>query len=84
MGRESCYPLNHDDELFVVDVIEAVDRLVDFPKSGRIVPELSNSAVREVILGNYRIVYRLAGQSVHVLTIFHGARLLNPRKLKHP
>ncbi|MFA5138671.1 MAG: hypothetical protein WC728_05500 [Elusimicrobiota bacterium] len=39
--------------------------------------------MREVILGNYRIVYRLAGQSVHVLTVFHEARLLNPKKLKH-
>jgi plasmid stabilization system protein ParE len=36
-----------------------VDRLVDHPRSGRIVPELGQETLRELVLGNYRIIYRL-------------------------
>ena len=68
--------------LFVLDVLQAAERLADFPKSGRIVPELGNNAIREVILGNYRIIYRLRSEVVEVLTVFHGAKLLDPERLK--
>ena len=46
------------------------------------VPELKNPAVREIILGSYRIVYRLKKKKAELLTIHHGARLLNPDELK--
>ena len=68
--------------LFVVDIFQAVDRIAEFPKSGRIVPELGNPAVREIILGNYRIVYRLKDKHVELLTVYHGARLSDPNRLR--
>ena len=34
--------------LFVFDIFQAVERLSEFPKSGRIVPELNDPVVREV------------------------------------
>ena len=68
--------------LFVTDVLQAVERLGDFPRSGRIVPELNDPVVREVILGNYRLVYRFKTKLVEMLTIYHGARLLDPTTLK--
>lgn len=75
----------HDSEfyaqLFATDVLKAIDRLVDFPESGRIVPEADNPIIREIILGNYRIVYRFRKETVEILTIYHGARLLDPSKL---
>ena len=46
----------HYARLFVIDVLAAVERLVAFPSSGRIVPELNDPRVREILLGNYRIV----------------------------
>lgn len=69
-------------KLFAIDVIKAIERLSSFPRSGRIVPELGNSAIREIILGNYRIVYRIKKDVVEILTIYHGARLLDPSDLK--
>ncbi|HTC20826.1 MAG TPA: type II toxin-antitoxin system RelE/ParE family toxin [bacterium] len=45
-------------------------------------PELRNPAIREIILGNYRIVYRLRGSLAEVLTVYHGAKLLKASKLK--
>lgn len=45
----------HYARLFVIDVLEAVERLSNFPKSGRVVPEVDDPIIREIILGNYRI-----------------------------
>lgn len=38
-------------------------------------PEIGDSAVREVIVGSYRLVYRLLSDTAEILTVFHGARL---------
>ena len=67
--------------LFVVDVLTAVERLERFPESGRIVPEKNDPKVREIILGNYRIVYRRRVDVAELLTIHHGARLIDPSQL---
>jgi toxin ParE1/3/4 len=56
-------------------IIAAVERLLVNPRSGRMVPELGDEAIREVIHGNYRIVYRVRGDVVEIATVFHGARL---------
>lgn len=55
----------------------AVDRLSLFPHSGRIVPEVADPMIREVIQGSYRIVYRLIREEVHILTVHHAARLFH-------
>ena len=72
----------HYARLFAVDVVEAVEKLDFFPKSGRIVPEKNIPSIREIIFGNYRIIYRLKNEAVEILTIYHGSRLLDPSKLK--
>ena len=58
-------------------VFESVERLELFPKSGRIVPELQLETIREIIFGNYRIVYRLKQKEVEILTVFYAARLFD-------
>ena len=72
----------HYASLFVLDVLNAVERLDEFPKIGRMVPEVNDPEIREVILGNDRIFYRLQPETVEVLTVYHGARLLDPSQLK--
>ena len=67
--------------LFTMDVLAAVERLADFPNSGRVVPELKDPAIREILLGSYRIVYRVKGDLVELLTVYHGARVLDPSRL---
>ncbi|HBG93274.1 MAG: plasmid stabilization protein [Nitrospirae bacterium GWF2_44_13] len=69
-------------QLFAIQAFETVDRLEMFPLSGRVVPEINKQEIREVILGNYRIVYRFMGNEVEVLTVHHGAQLLTADKLK--
>ena len=69
----------HFANVVVRRLLRSVDRLQDFPESGRAVPEYFDSAIREVVLTPYRVVYRLVDAStVHVLTIHHAARG-NPR-----
>ena len=60
---------------FVAKLQVRARRAAKFPRSGRIVPELRRDDVREVIEGNYRIVYRITTVSVDVLTVFEGHHL---------
>ena len=72
----------HYARLLVIDILQAIRHLIDFPRSGRIVPELNDPIIREIILGNYRIVYRLRDEIVEILTVYHGARLIDPSRLQ--
>lgn len=62
---------------WVGKILDAVERTALFPTSGRIVPEIDRSDIREVILENYRIVYQLGETSITVLTVFESHRLLD-------
>ena len=65
-----------------MDVLAAVERVGNFPQSGRVVPDAHDFSLREVLLGNYRIIYRARGDLVEVLTVYHGARLLDPSRIR--
>jgi len=62
-------------DVVVSRLYDAVGHLARFPESGRIVPELENPAVREIVRGSYRIVYELREGRVEISTVFHGSRL---------
>ncbi|MBU1168666.1 MAG: type II toxin-antitoxin system RelE/ParE family toxin [Proteobacteria bacterium] len=55
---------------------------LDAPFSGRKVPELSKDEIRELIEGNYRIVYQVCKDHVAVLTVFESHRLLPADKIQ--
>ena len=63
-------------EVFEAKLIEKLRRLEQFPRLGRIVPEIRDESIREVLHRNYRIVYMLDRdeEEVLVLTIFHSAQ----------
>ncbi|MBN1962441.1 MAG: type II toxin-antitoxin system RelE/ParE family toxin [Deltaproteobacteria bacterium] len=54
---------------------ERAHKAAETPLSGRVVPERADLNVREVFLRNYRIVYRVFKDTIHVLTVFEGHRL---------
>lgn len=64
-------------ERWVGKVLNAIEPTAAFPASGRIVPEIDRSDIREVILDNYRIVYQLGETSIIILTVFEGHRSLD-------
>ncbi len=48
------------------------------PKAGRIVPEFQKNNIRELIKGNYRIVYNIVTRErLDILTIHHCKRILS-------
>ena len=61
--------------LVVQRLVHAAERLREFPSLGRVVPELSQPHVRELIIPPFRLVYRSQGQSVEVVTVFRASRL---------
>ena len=49
-------------------------------QAGRIVEEINKPEIREIIEGNYRIIYRIVTDStVDILMVHHGARDLTLR-----
>jgi addiction module RelE/StbE family toxin len=61
---------------FVEKLFERVDQLESFPKSGRVVPEFNSVSIRELIEGNYRIVYKITSSQVAIIRVHHAARQL--------
>lgn len=59
---------------FIQKVKKSVEALQKFPLRGRAVPELSRNDIREIIVGNYRIVYKTKNKTIFVLTIFVARR----------
>ncbi|WP_083434835.1 type II toxin-antitoxin system RelE/ParE family toxin [Rhodopirellula islandica] len=57
----------------------SVGRLRQFPFSGEVVPETGREDLREVLQGNYRIIYRVADRRVDILAVFHNARIFDER-----
>ena len=60
------------------------DSLGDHPRSGSLVEEDTRRIYRQLLHGNYRIIYRIdsEAQVVRIVTVIHAARLLDPHKLK--
>ena len=54
---------------------EKTKYLKDNPKIGRVVRELSKSNYRELIIKNYRLVYRVEAEEISIVTVFESHRL---------
>jgi plasmid stabilization system protein ParE len=65
---------------WVDDLFFSVERLADFPESGRIVPEVGSRRIRELIFGAYRVIYSVKRQ-VDILTIRRSSQLLRLSEL---
>lgn len=73
----------HYAALEVKKIYQKAETLELHPAIGRIVPELNIKSIREVIEGNYRIIYRIVNKDVvHILTVHHSRKQLRPANLK--
>jgi len=61
---------------WVEKVFEKVNLLKLSLEMGREVPEISRKEIREIIFGNYRIIYRIDKTKISILTIRHGKQIL--------
>ncbi len=61
----------------VSKLFNKVNILKKMPKVGRIVPEKNDENIRELIEGNYRIIYEVGGdERIEVLMVHHSSRPL--------
>ncbi|MFZ2656092.1 MAG: type II toxin-antitoxin system RelE/ParE family toxin [Victivallales bacterium] len=52
-------------------------RLETFPESGRFIPEIPDRKdLKELLFGNYRIIYKFGKKKVFILTIRHSKQIL--------
>jgi addiction module RelE/StbE family toxin len=63
-------------------IFEATFRLETFPYSGRVVPEVGREEIRELVVGDYRIVYRVQTDAAVLLTIFRSSRLFPMNRIE--
>jgi len=64
------------------DIFDSTEKLREHPKLGRIVPEIQEDEYRELIEGNYRIIYLIGTSKISVLTVRHGKQRLSIKELK--
>ena len=69
-------------DALLLEVFHSVDKLEQFPQSGRVVPELNDENTREIIVGNYRVIYDVVHLKARILALVHGARLFQNPKLR--
>jgi len=76
--EQICNYIAEDSEVyakvFARKVISILEATIAFPYSGRMVPEMKNALMREKILNNYRLIYRVQKESIEVVRIIHSAK----------
>jgi addiction module RelE/StbE family toxin len=68
---------------FIDKIISLAESILENPEKGRIVPELSITQIREILFNKYRIVYLLKKNSIEILTVFEGHRLLKKEEISY-
>jgi len=64
-------------QITVENLFTSTDVLEQYPRIGKMVLAIENKNIRELIRGNYRIVYFIVNQAhIDILTVHHSSRLL--------
>ncbi len=62
---------------YIEKLLARVRQLETFPRSGKIVSEFGIDNIRELIEGNFRIVYRVNAEIVFIARVQHSAMILS-------
>jgi toxin ParE1/3/4 len=60
----------------VQKIFDEIQKLTSHPEIGRPIISTKTNVIRQILVYKYRIFYRVVGESLQVLSIYHGARLL--------
>jgi toxin ParE1/3/4 len=69
---------------FVEAIDDAVSTLETYPRIGRSVPEFQHPSYRELIVGDYRLMYETEHETVILLAIIHGRRHIGGVLIENP
>jgi len=59
----------------VTKILEIAESLKNFPKTGRIVPEIGEENIRERLIYSYRLVYQIQKHQILIVAVIHGKRM---------
>jgi len=66
---------------FVARIRDRVRKLSTFPHATVPVEELARFDIREVYVGSYRVMFRVEADVVRILTVVHGARHFDDKRM---
>ena len=66
-------------EQWALELMSQTDKLAEHPRIGRVVPEYNEETLRELILGNYRLPYRIKENGIYIEAVWH-VRQMPPQK----
>lgn len=69
-------------EDWLTELFNASENFSKFSSRGRIVPEFNQENLRELLIENYRLVYRIKSLTLEIITVFEGHRQLKAKDLK--
>jgi plasmid stabilization system protein ParE len=67
---------------WATDIFDSTEKLEDHPKIGRVVPEINDEYYRELIEGNYRVIYWLGASKISILTVCYSRKVLPLDEIK--
>ncbi len=67
---------------FAQRIVERVEQLTTHPLSGSVIPEDDEEVYRQLVQGKYRLIYRVDGDRVFIIAVYHAARLLQIDELE--
>jgi len=67
---------------FIDSLISLAENLSKDPERGRVVPEFSIRAIRELLYKSYRLVYLIKKNRIEILTVFEGHQLLKREEIE--
>lgn len=70
IGRDSSFYA----AAFTQEILDVSRSLNELSERGRIVTELGDSRIRELIIRNYRLIYSIEQSRIIILALVHGAR----------
>ena len=79
-SKVSVFDSKYYANIFVSKIVVSAKKIVVFPGMGRVVPEFNIKNIREIILKNYRIIYKIKKSEISILTVIHGSRDLTNKK----
>ena len=60
----------------VTEILSVSRDIREFPLIGRVVPEVGDESIRERFIYSYRLVCRVESDSILIVAVIHGKRLL--------
>ncbi len=64
------------------EIFDSVERLAEFSQSGRMVEEIKRKEIREIVQGNYRVIYKVMEEEILVLVVKSSRQKLRQAEIQ--